>query len=339
MYQDIRIKHFRGFEDLRIEGLSQVNVFLGRNNSGKTSILEAVFLLTNPRNGTLPLLIGHTRGFSGSKQRQSTAYLWHSLDYDTPITLETTNKELEESSRLLITAIFGEEDKIDESIATEGFKTSLGTKYPTGLSYTLSRPSNQDSDTISLDTLAIKVADYLPSNLLDANTYPNLKRILEFRLRDSLIRFLSAFDSRILGVELIGEDIWVSLSGVKEFLPLQVVGDGLRRIVSIWAAIANPDNDIVLIDEIDNGIHHSSYRLLWEMILKTAKENNVQLFITTHSDESLMGLVEAHENLAESERAEAAIYSVAHTKSGAKAYRYEVASYEKVREGHVDPRN
>lgn len=338
MYQDIRIKHFRGFEDLSVEGLSQVNVFLGRNNSGKTSILEAVFLLTNPKNGSLPLLIGNTRDFKGEDLKRSTIYLWHNLDYQSAIQIASESKVPEYVQRLGIEPIFGEEDKLEQIIAMDGLNTDVGLKTPTGVRYKVQIHNSSKKRGQKSEEPTIR-ACYLPSQRLDANTHMNLRRIIEHGDKDRSIMFLSAFDNRIRGLELIGEEILVRLEGVYNLLPINIVGDGLRRFISVWSAIANRDNDIVLIDEIDNGIHHSSYRLLWEMILKTAKENNVQLFITTHSDESLMGLVEAHENLAESERAEAAIYSVAHTKSGAKVYRYEVASYEKVREGHVDPRN
>lgn len=339
MYQDIRIKHFRGFEDLSVEGLSQVNVFLGRNNSGKTSILEAVFLLAGRYNDLVPGMLGVLRGFQKDRIGQSIGYLWHNLDYTQPIQLESLSDDIRYAQEHELFPLFGEKDKLEEYVSNEGLTTTSGNKQPSRIEHRTSRYSykeHEDGEDLEVPNIE---GDYLPSNRLEANILPNLKRILESGLKEKLIEFLASFDSRITGVELIGEDVWVRLAGLQSFLPLHIVGDGLRRFVSIWSAIANPDNDVVLIDEIDNGIHHSSYRLLWEMILKTAKENNVQLFITTHSDESLMGLVEAHENLAESERAEAAIYSVAHTKSGARAYQYAVADYKDVREGHVDPRN
>lgn len=338
MYQDIRIKHFRGFENLTIEGLSQVNVFVGRNNSGKTSILEAIFLLTNPRNGSLPFLLGHARDFKGEELKQSHIYLWYSLDYNTGIEIVSKSEVPEYTQRLRMEAVFGEVDKLEQSIALDGLNTDIGLTIPTGFRYRVGVIEGEGEQRQVQIEPSIR-ASYLPSQRLDANTRTNLKRIVEYGDKEKLIGFLSTFDSRVRELEFVGEELFVGLEGVSNLLPINIVGDGLRRFISVCSAIANRDNDIVLIDEVDNGIHHSSYRLLWEMILRTAKENNVQLFITTHSDESLFALAEANKRLAQGERADAAIYSVDHTKSGAKTYRYEVADYEDVREGHVDPRN
>lgn len=339
MYQDIRIKHFRGFDSLTIEGLSQVNVFLGRNNSGKTSILEAIFLLSGNTEANLAAILRVTRGLSTPQAPLSYAFLFHKRDYSNPIIVWGRSSIDLYRRELTVTPIFSDNDKIQDSIALEGIKSTTGTLYPTDLHLYYGLFGQTYEQTKKQDSLPGISADYLPSQKLDANTLPNIKRIIEVGLKDKLVGFLSSFDKRVVGVELIGEEILLRLEGLEYLMPLQVAGDGLRRFVSVWSAVANPDNEVVLIDEVDNGIHHSSYRLLWEMILRTAKENNVQLFITTHSDESLLGLAEANESLADGEGAEAAIYSVAHTKSGARAYRYEVASYEQVREGHVDPRN
>lgn len=54
MITSLHIKNFRGFEDLEVKGLKRVNLFAGRNNSGKTSLLEAVFLLGGPNNPMSP---------------------------------------------------------------------------------------------------------------------------------------------------------------------------------------------------------------------------------------------------------------------------------------------
>lgn len=283
-------------------------------------------------------MLSHTRDIPFERFYQANAFLFYCRDYEKPIHLSSEGAPAYRHD-IEISPLFNQEDKIKQSIVLEGVKSNTGSVYPTGLKYQIRKKPKELRSHKNNGVEPDIVVDYLPSQKIDANTLPNFTRIVELGQKEELIAFLSSFDRRIVGVELIGEEILIRLEGIKYLMPLQVAGDGLRRFISVWSAIANPDNRVVLIDEVDNGIHHSSYRLLWEMILKTAKENNVQLFITTHSDESLMGLVEAHENLAESERAEAGIYSVAHTKSGVKAYRYEVASYEKVREGHVDPRN
>ena len=41
----LRIDHFRGIRDLNIEHLTSINVIVGDNNCGKTSVMEAIQFL------------------------------------------------------------------------------------------------------------------------------------------------------------------------------------------------------------------------------------------------------------------------------------------------------
>lgn len=47
MLQDIQITNYRVFENLALTGLKRVNLIVGSNNAGKTSLLEAIYLLTS----------------------------------------------------------------------------------------------------------------------------------------------------------------------------------------------------------------------------------------------------------------------------------------------------
>jgi AAA15 family ATPase/GTPase len=51
-------------------------------------------------------------------------------------------------------------------------------------------------------------------------------------------------------------------------------------------------NGILLIDEIENGFHFSSLKVLWKALLKTSKAYDVQIFATTHSYECIAALSE-----------------------------------------------
>lgn len=64
MYKDITIKRFRGIKHLKIEGFRNVNLFVGKNNCGKSTILEGLFLLTGPTNAELPLKINSLRNLN-----------------------------------------------------------------------------------------------------------------------------------------------------------------------------------------------------------------------------------------------------------------------------------
>ena len=99
-------------------------------------------------------------------------------------------------------------------------------------------------------------------------------------------------------------------------------GDGLRRYLNIVAASANPVNNILLIDEIENGLHYSAYKKLWEAIFALAVGTNKQIFVTTHSKETLQKLnlmLTEHQEYQQEMR----LYTIAKTlKKGHQAYKY-----------------
>ncbi|MFN5983170.1 MAG: AAA family ATPase, partial [Fluviicola sp.] len=70
-------------------------------------------------------------------------------------------------------------------------------------------------------------------------------------------------------------------------LPLFMMGDGTIRLVRLILEILKSKNSRLMIDEIDNGIHFSRMKEVWRVILKVAKQNNTQLFLTTHDAECL----------------------------------------------------
>ena len=62
--QRLTIKNFRGFDSLEIDGFSKINLFVGKNNSGKTSVLESIFLVIGMSNPMLPNTINQIRGLN-----------------------------------------------------------------------------------------------------------------------------------------------------------------------------------------------------------------------------------------------------------------------------------
>ena len=76
-------------------------------------------------------------------------------------------------------------------------------------------------------------------------------------------------------------------------VPLKSMGDGINRILTIILALVNADNGYLLIDEFENGLHHSVQEKLWEIIFYLSKKLNVQVFATTHSEDCIRGFEEA----------------------------------------------
>ncbi len=73
-------------------------------------------------------------------------------------------------------------------------------------------------------------------------------------------------------------------------MPIGSLGDGVWRMLAIAISLAVSQNGILLIDEIDTGLHYSVLEKLWHMVMKTAKDLNVQVFATTHSYDCITSL-------------------------------------------------
>ena len=110
------------------------------------------------------------------------------------------------------------------------------------------------------------------------------------------------FGRDIEGVVLVGDDsprrragrrAVVKVEGNRRPVPLRSLGDGALRLFGVALGIANSRDGFLLIDEAENGIHHSLQRDFWRMVLQTAQANNVQVFATTHSRDCIRGFAQA----------------------------------------------
>ena len=111
-----------------------------------------------------------------------------------------------------------------------------------------------------------------------------------------LTETLKIVDPRIdsLSLIVIGETPLIHADiGMDRFIPLAFMGDGMSRLASIVLAIVNSPNGVVLIDEIENGLHHSILHKVWQAIGKVARMFNTQVFATTHSMECVVAAHEA----------------------------------------------
>jgi predicted ATPase len=107
---------------------------------------------------------------------------------------------------------------------------------------------------------------------------------------ETLQRLLAQVDPRIRKVRVDpgddGNQVIVDI-GLSELLPVSQVGQGVYRLLAILADIIGENPDVVLIDEVENGLHHSIHKQVWTGLAETAEKLNVQIVATTHSEECL----------------------------------------------------
>ena len=110
--------------------------------------------------------------------------------------------------------------------------------------------------------------------------------------------------------------IHANIQGLNRPIPIQLLGEGLNRMFVLTLAMGTATGGLLLIDEIENGLHHTVLPEVFATLLEMARTFDVQVFATTHSAECIRA---AHEALKEADRHEAAFYRLQRTNGEIKA--------------------
>ena len=336
-FKNIEITNFRGIDHLQIEDFSRVNAFLGQNSSGKTSVLECLLMVMGMSNPDLPQNINSVRARNFSSFTDLT-YMFRNLDIQTKP--EIAAKLFDAAKRhlaLSMTYVFDQKTQPNYQngqIPTSETKTFLNTlKMSFDIEEQNGRHSYESSITVNQEGYVSdkQVAEsyleknsiaFLSADLSAGNPTKDLVELAKRKRKDVVAEYLRHFDQRISAVEILNNVAYVSMEGIDQLLAINMMGDGMRRFLNIVSAAANPTNNIILIDEIDNGLHYSAYKKLWEAIFALATSTNKQVFVTTHSKETLYYLNEMLEEHPEYQK-EMRLYTIAKTlKKGHQAYEY-----------------
>lgn len=326
-FKNIEIKNFRGIDHLKIDDFSRVNILLGQNSSGKSSVLECLLLMMGMSNPDLPQTINSIRSRNYSSFADL-GYMFH--NYNINVKPETSSVLFDETKRHLsleLTYVFEEKSQPDlqnGQIPTSETKTFLNTlkmlfdvesgqqKSTYECSLTINQQGFISNKKLAEGYFEKNSVAFLSSDLAAGNPANDLVELAKRRLKDTVIEQLRHFDSRITTLEILNNVAYVGLEGIDQLLAVNMQGDGLRRYLNIVAASANPTNNILLIDEIENGLHYSAYKKLWEAIFALATTTNKQVFVTTHSKETLSHLNEMLEEHPEYQQ-EMRLYTLANT--------------------------
>ena len=353
-FKNLKIDNFRGINHLEIDDFSRVNVFLGQNSSGKSTILECLLLTMGMSNPDLPQIINTIRARNYSNFADL-SYMFRNLNIR--VKPEMSAELFDGTSRnlkLSMTYVFDEKSHADfqqnGQIPTSETKTFLNTlkmefeveAAQVKSNYECSVTANQQgfvtNKKLAEDYLEKNSVAFLPADLAGGNPTDALVELAKQKKKDLILELLKKFDSRITAIEILGILAYVGLEGIDQLLTVNMMGDGLRRYLNIVAAAANPKNNIILIDEIDNGLHYSAYKKLWEAIFTLAMETNKQVFVTTHSKETLHKLNEMLEEHPDYQQA-FRLYTIANTlKKGHQAYKYTFEGLQGACENDVEIR-
>lgn len=337
-FRNIEIKNFRGIEHLTIDDFSRVNVFLGQNSSGKSSILECLLLIMGMSSPDLPHNLNKLRSRNNVTGVADVRYMFNNLilSNSPEITVQLAN-DVQRHLKMSLSYVFDEKEQtvqqnmpmpVSDSIALINTLEMLFDVTEKGMSkkYRSSLTFNQagviTNRKLAKGYVEKEFVGVITPDLLSGNLINDLSTIFKRKQKDLLLERLAMFDKAINTIDILKDDVYIGFEGVNEQLPLGMTGDGLRRYLNIVAASANPMTNIILIDEIENGLHYSAYKKLWEAIFALATETNKQIFVTTHSKETLYRLNEMLEENPSYHDA-LRLYTIASTPTkGHQAYKY-----------------
>jgi AAA15 family ATPase/GTPase len=129
---------------------------------------------------------------------------------------------------------------------------------------------------------------FLGTNMLSNQLYDEWYSIvIEKGLENDFDKLIKNFDSNIDKFRIIQSQPKCSKKDDGKFDYLNEFGDGIAKIISFLCLLFSKEDTTIFLDEIENGIHYTNLDKLWEIILTISKQQNVQVFATTHSKECI----------------------------------------------------
>lgn len=296
MIVDLDIENFRCFRKVSLRDLRRFVVVVGGNGSGKSALLESIFMLL----GNGPDMAMKIRAFrSLSVETSNFNSLWEDLffGFDSSSTIDLRLRDSEGSTRNL--AIFRAKDANLELPLTQMHTTDF--LVPMNFAYTV---DGNDSDIVQVRM----TQEGLRSNLIKS-IYPGafVSQISRGFTVDDITRQFSALSqsgetSGILAavrqlfpqVEDLRVEVYcgkprvfVKSTGVRRLFPIDLLSAGVTSFLNLLVAIQTWKNGVILIDEFESGLHYSVLQRGFETVMEFARQRNVQVVLSTHSAEFL----------------------------------------------------
>lgn len=305
MLQDIDIKNFRCFKNTQIAGFERVNLIGGKNNSGKTALLEALTVYQVPKSGIFTVIRDMRKESSEiaeamperawdnffCNQNKSKAIEISGQDRDKQ-KKEITIKITDSIQADIIESNSNIKDFLDIISKNESVVSVLKCTVEEDLEI---RTSSIIAGSEGFYALNINEAQpelpIIPSFAKSVNKYlaeEYDKARLEEREHE-VLKTLQILDPSIAAVETfaIGEPTLYLKRNDQKRLPLSLFGDAINRATHIVLKLINSKIKVLLIDEVENGIHYTNQRDFWKMLFRLSLELDTQIFATTHSWEMI----------------------------------------------------
>ena len=292
-FSTIKIGCYRGIDGLILDSPGKVNLIVGVNNAGKTSLLEAIHLLAHQNDEQALLDIIRWRG----RVEQDPDPLWLAEQLPPFIHLSGRFDQIADDGTSLKTKVLSEPGN-DIGDQTD-FLTRLviesdygGRMQSTDVAFFgdhRRRTSFEGQHWLCRSAFTSPFWSSRPEILAHSN-----KESLEVGTKQQIIDFIKEhIDSRLLNIELADRfnRFLVSHQDFTRAPDLASFGEGVRRVFEIGLLFAGVRGGVLLIDEFENAIHTGLLVPFTRIVQQLAVDLNVQVFLTTHSKETIDALL------------------------------------------------
>jgi ABC-type cobalamin/Fe3+-siderophores transport system ATPase subunit len=330
-----QIENFRAFSHLCIERLGRINLLTGKNNVGKTTVLEALNIYVkggdiNPLKEVLDardeVQINTESDTLFRFGRMDTTinpanikHLFHGRNIQEPaaptillgpcmkqhlqlsISLQHVPTEKYEKAEGIIRTLALIFDRDEFQSLREEFgdllEVKIGEQHTAIPIQRLLRSSPYFIDMSSGNNLFVRA-----TGLSSAQIAQLWDRVALTDTETDVLSVLRVITPEIERVNIVGDQDpmrtripVVKIKGNPERITLRSLGDGINRLFGFALALVNAKDGMLLIDEIENGLHYSILSDVWKLIFEAANRLNVQVFVATHSWDCIEAFQQASE--------------------------------------------
>jgi hypothetical protein len=294
---DLKVTAFRGMESVHIESLAQVSIVMGANNVGKSSILEAAALLLRPFDPAQWVQVARQRDFD----MPLVDGLWSLFPSGFPLQVddgpkqtktievsgEITNVRRHFSARGLATENWGTEESGELTLRVE----AKVDKHPHTMEFRREIPAEFGEGVTFYRCFTVTPSTHRSTRII----VEHLSKVIDEGHKPLALEFLQIFDPEVAGIDISasrGRDGIRITHKARGVADLASFGDGMRRAAVLALALVRSRGGLLLVDELEAGIHPTILSKVLRRLITAADTADVQIIATTHSLEAVDALIE-----------------------------------------------
>ena len=321
MLRSLSVTDFRHLKSVWLESLGRITLIAGKNGAGKTALLESLWLFSGPDLPELSTRVNALRGLPlpgpdtvfkdifreldtekkinitahgdwGSRPRALTIRL---RDRQQTSTIRSNNMEGSDVQRLTQPQDEGESE-IVFSYKHDNGRTyvSRGWWAAEQLTVAGSVPVTGEGIRQERQIVRKRANSVFMAAVHRDDLQTTATRFGQLQLMgndDQVLRFIRPLEprlNRLVAITIKNTSIiHAYVDGVQRPMPVQLLGEGLNRMLSLALSMNEARGGLLLVDEIENGLHHSVQQEMFSVLSDLAQLFDVQVFATTHSDECI----------------------------------------------------